>query len=1030
MASRPQMRQPADRMSGGNILSRMLQLEKQSKQYRNSSANPSNEIAPNISVHDGSVSRSSAPLSTARPSMTPSLPSVPSLTVKDQPPHSLQSASPTERRLDKPCPSPPKSTPPSQPREKPHIPKSQTLPALSIDVEASQDGNRRELSEAFDGADDDQSTGYSEICLSPSWSDFGGAKRKKEKKRQEKEKKEMEKKTKKEEEKRRVADLKLGKRLNKKPPPAAMETQKMSSALRRNSIISFISSHSSSGDNSRPGSRGEKRLSVHSTNSQHDTRRSQSTPGTSTDLTKGSSGEWQTVVSPRAPQLPRLPKLGWHSRSGSSGTDKSKSWGSEDVYEKELVKFAYQFQASSSPAHPQQIRLDQVGSGQVSRPSSGARSKTDTALLKVGPQPLHNLSSQPPLLDRRTSDSNSTTNSQDPYFRKPRQPSVSQNNVNETTKTHGEHLNQDRLNQMGRPLASKLFERRRMSADPASAAPVQTRPSTDGSSYVHKQRMYQQQMSIARFEDEQAVRDANEAAVEEEEEAKPTENQASQSTIGDPSILSAHQMKPQGTSAIVGNPEQDKQKGQQKSQPQDSPQPTGQGHANAKAKAVLNKAEISPGSKVDRILGFRRRQKPELQKNPLFGKAENAEKTMSKRSSPPSVPPKDPEPIPTSPEFNHAAFPAEESSKAHAEVQKQPQVQSHSRTRTSSSQLLGDTVFESRPLPRSSTVPVLLPEMKHAFESQSQSNNEHEADGQKRKVTFEKTTNDLTRDARTSVESPTKAPEIVVESLSPEGHVRKTSIKRPRSNPNIQMSSADKQLPSLDFLPQLKHQPLTKPNRSPKRSTFIPPANLDPDLQFHASSSSAPQSTQDTSGSFLNSSNDPTLAVAPRSPLRAKSILSRHQSADSSLLIPPQSSRRRNLSPGAPHSLSRTSALGPLNVFGKSPTPSEAVSAKPIAKLFVICCKCNYWHDLPSKLYEAMAVPKNLTRDPEVAAGTISASKIGQGVAGGGGVAEGKKKVAEATLETMVKCPWCEHLMTTWCCAGWTAILYLTERHH
>lgn len=38
------------------------------------------------------------------------------------------------------------------------------------------------------------------------------------------------------------------------------------------------------------------------------------------------------------------------------------------------------------------------------------------------------------------------------------------------------------------------------------------RSSYDGSSYVHKQRMYQQQRSIAGFEDEQAVKDANDVA--------------------------------------------------------------------------------------------------------------------------------------------------------------------------------------------------------------------------------------------------------------------------------------------------------------------------------------------------------------------------------------------------------------------------------------------------------------------------------------------------------------------------------------
>ena len=36
----------------------------------------------------------------------------------------------------------------------------------------------------------------------------------------------------------------------------------------------------------------------------------------------------------------------------------------------------------------------------------------------------------------------------------------------------------------------------------------------------------------------------------------------------------------------------------------------------------------------------------------------------------------------------------------------------------------------------------------------------------------------------------------------------------------------------------------------------------------------------------------------------------------------------------------------------------------------------------------------------------------------------------KAQLDTAVKCPWCEHGMTTWCCQGWTAVVYLHQRHH
>lgn len=59
-----------------------------------------------------------------------------------------------------------------------------------------------------------------------------------------------------------------------------------------------------------------------------------------------------------------------------------------------------------------------------------------------------------------------------------------------------------------------------------------------------------------------------------------------------------------------------------------------------------------------------------------------------------------------------------------------------------------------------------------------------------------------------------------------------------------------------------------------------------------------------------------------------------------------------------------------------------------VAKVFVECCSCRYYLDMPSKLYETMS--------------------------GSGGVA----------------CPWCKHEMSTKCCAGFAATVYVKERFH
>ncbi|KAF8249809.1 hypothetical protein K440DRAFT_187445 [Wilcoxina mikolae CBS 423.85] len=84
----------------------------------------------------------------------------------------------------------------------------------------------------------------------------------------------------------------------------------------------------------------------------------------------------------------------------------------------------------------------------------------------------------------------------------------------------------------------------------------------------------------------------------------------------------------------------------------------------------------------------------------------------------------------------------------------------------------------------------------------------------------------------------------------------------------------------------------------------------------------------------------------------------------------------------------------PSEYLGKSRTSSGGVSRpptppKPVAKLFVICCRCKYWHDLPSAMYRAMVENGGATR-----------------------------------------CPYCLHGMETACCSGYTCVVYMHQRHH
>ncbi|KAK4176117.1 hypothetical protein QBC36DRAFT_188235 [Triangularia setosa] len=89
-----------------------------------------------------------------------------------------------------------------------------------------------------------------------------------------------------------------------------------------------------------------------------------------------------------------------------------------------------------------------------------------------------------------------------------------------------------------------------------------------------------------------------------------------------------------------------------------------------------------------------------------------------------------------------------------------------------------------------------------------------------------------------------------------------------------------------------------------------------------------------------------------------------------------------------------------------SRTPSNVAEARmaPIAKMFVECCSCKFYHDMPSKIYECMAKPDAVVEDRNL------------GISG--------------AITTAVKCPWCQHSMSTGCCAGYAAVVYLKEKLH
>ncbi len=228
-------------------------------------------------------------------------------------------------------------------------------------------------------------------------------------------------------------------------------------------------------------------------------------------------------------------------------------------------------------------------------------------------------------------------------------------------------------------------------------------------------------------------------------------------------------------------------------------------------------------------------------------------------------------------------------------------------------------------------------------------------------------------------------PEIIVEGIDGDGVGRKTSIKRPKSNPQLQTKIQD-----LSFLPELKHQSLVKPDKARRASPNGSIASTVPSMGNASEKSgqtSPPQFPLPSPPSTRPSSDDG--ASLPVGASSTNYLGVRPQSYQGGSLLRPSASPRR-----------RT-----MNTMGSQSGSEAAKQLKPLAKMFVICCKCQFWHDLPSKVYEAMAKPRKILEDEVVGA-------------------------TEGNVETRVKCPWCNHFMSTTCCAGWTTVVYLHERHH
>ncbi|KAG9231904.1 hypothetical protein BJ875DRAFT_443659 [Amylocarpus encephaloides] len=211
------------------------------------------------------------------------------------------------------------------------------------------------------------------------------------------------------------------------------------------------------------------------------------------------------------------------------------------------------------------------------------------------------------------------------------------------------------------------------------------------------------------------------------------------------------------------------------------------------------------------------------------------------------------------------------------------------------------------------------------------------------------------------------------ESKSASALQRQLSLSRSASTPELQ---------DLSFLPALKHQALTKPSpKAPK-----PALKKDKGKQ--------PASARDSD----------TRELIKPPPIPLPTTKSEGGSAPNS---PTSGAYLRDARMSLPRGANAARSPNGVRFPGSSSSTSLASrnsQPEPMAKMFVICCSCKYFHDMPSKIYECMAKPDNLVEDSDL------------GVSG--------------VISTSVKCPWCGHGMSTSCCAGYAAVVYLREKLH
>ncbi|KAF5017145.1 hypothetical protein F66182_10966 [Fusarium sp. NRRL 66182] len=224
----------------------------------------------------------------------------------------------------------------------------------------------------------------------------------------------------------------------------------------------------------------------------------------------------------------------------------------------------------------------------------------------------------------------------------------------------------------------------------------------------------------------------------------------------------------------------------------------------------------------------------------------------------------------------------------------------------------------------------------------------------------------------------------------------------PRSTPHTTPPQSEKShspnmasfKPSMVVSPGHEVSPYWSYANSPRNDRFEPSDLSGPDAEIDPIQEAANRVLETLSNANLGSATPRKNKPVPSSgetsfastPTHTQQPL-RHKERSQPRLRSPTTAQ----SPALGHRPTLSDPEAAIKTLRRRSNLEHQYQGEPSAKMFVECCACSRYHDMPSRLYETMS--------------------SADGVVG-------------------VKCPWCKHEMSTKCCAGFAAMVYIKERFH